>query len=118
MSRVRGFRIVLVLVIGVVLGWMPSGFRPAPMRASAGDRAGECIVATGPVLMQYDNTTKAPIPLDAVYFLDYKGGRLLATVPTYRLGRDEDADHRRFRRAGPGRRFQARAGRRRRDRDS
>jgi len=26
---------------------------------------------------------RAPSPLDALYFLDYKGGRLLATVPTY-----------------------------------
>ena len=42
-------------------------------------------MATGPVLMQYDDTTKAPIALEALYFLDYKGGRLLATVPSYRL---------------------------------
>jgi hypothetical protein len=77
--------IILALGIGIALGWMLSGFRAAPMRASAGDRAGECIVATGPVLMQYDDATKTPIPLEAVYFLDYKGGRLLATVPTYRL---------------------------------
>jgi hypothetical protein len=54
------------------------------MQGSSGDRAGECIVATGPVLQQYDDTTKSPIPLDALYFLDFKGGRLLATVPSYR----------------------------------
>jgi hypothetical protein len=83
-SRSR-IRIIMALAAGVLLGWLSAGVRPTPMQASAGDRAGECIVATGPVLMQYDDTTKAPIPLEALYFLDYKGGRLLATVPTYRM---------------------------------
>ena len=54
------------------------------LHAGAGDRSGESIVATGPVLVRYDEAAKAPIPLEAVYFLDYKGGRLLATVPTFR----------------------------------
>jgi hypothetical protein len=77
--------VMIALGVGVALGWMASGFRARPMWAGSGDRAGECIVTTGPVLMQYDDATKAPIALEAVYFLDYKGGRLLATVPTYRL---------------------------------
>ena len=41
-------------------------------------------MTTGPVLVRYDKATKAPIPLDAVYILDYKGGRLLASLPTFR----------------------------------
>ncbi len=77
---------MLALGIGVAMGWVGSSWRAAPMWAGAGDRAGECIVATGPVLMEYDNATKSQIPLEALYFLDYKGGRLLGTVPTYRLG--------------------------------
>lgn len=77
-------RIVLALGTGIVLGWLLSVFQPRTMQGSSGDRAGECVLATGPVLQQYDDSTKAPIPLDAVYFLDYKGGRLLATVPSYR----------------------------------
>jgi hypothetical protein len=76
--------IVLALGVGVVLGWLASGFQARPIRAGAVDRAGECIVATGPVLVQYDEGTKAPLPLEALYLLDYKGGRLLATVPSYR----------------------------------
>ncbi len=79
-SRVRP---TLVLGLGIVLGWVGSSFRARPVWATAGDRAGECITATGPVLMQYDESTKSPIPLEAVYFLDYKGGRLLATVPSF-----------------------------------
>ena len=72
-----------MLVVGVALGWALSNLRPAPLRAGAGDRSGESIVATGPVIVRYDEGAKAPIPLEAVYFLDYKTGRLLATIPTY-----------------------------------
>lgn len=82
-SRPR-FRIALALGTGIVLGWLLAAFQPRSMQGSSGDRAGECVLATGPVLQQYDDSTKASIPLDAVYFLDYKGGRLLATIPTYR----------------------------------
>lgn len=75
---------VLLLMTGISFGWMLAISRPAPMRASAGDRSGGYILATGPVMVGYDNTSKAPIPLDAVYFLDHRSGRLLATVPSYR----------------------------------
>jgi hypothetical protein len=74
---------LLVLLLGAALGWVLSGFRPTPLLAGAGDRAGEAIVATGPVIVRYDEGAKSSIPLDAVYFLDYKAGRLLATIPTY-----------------------------------
>ena len=56
----------------------------APLHAGGGDRLGETVVTTGPVLVRYDEATKAPIPLEALYILDYRRGRLLATVPTYR----------------------------------
>jgi hypothetical protein len=74
----------LVLLVGVLLGWALASLRPAALHAGSGDRSGESIVATGPVLVRYDEGTKAPIPLEALYFVDYKGGRLLATVPSYR----------------------------------
>jgi hypothetical protein len=75
---------VLALLVGVFLGWALASFRPTPLHAGAGDRSGEAIVATGPVLLRYDEGAKAAIPLDAIYLLDYKGGRLLATVPSFR----------------------------------
>jgi hypothetical protein len=77
------FTTVVVLFLGVALGWGLSGLRPTPLFAGAGDRSGESIATTGPVLVRYDESTKASIPLDAVYFLDYKSGRLLATIPTF-----------------------------------
>ena len=73
----------LALVVGLVIGLALASWRPIPLHAGAGDRSGESIVTTGPVLVRYDEAAKGPIALDAVYFLDYKGGRLLAAVPTY-----------------------------------
>jgi hypothetical protein len=74
----------VVLLVGIVIGWALSNLRPAALHAGAGDRLGESAVATGPVMVRYDEGTKSPLALDAVYFLDYKGGRLLATVPALR----------------------------------
>lgn len=81
----RRIPVIVALGVGIGVGWLASGWHSRPIWASAGDRSGESIVATGPVLMQYDDATKSPISLDAVYYLDYKGGRLLATIPSYRL---------------------------------
>lgn len=87
MTAPRRLPSALVLTIGLALGWV-MGHVPAPMankvQASGGDRSGESIVATGPILLRYNEGTKVQIPLDAIYYLDYKGGRLLATVPSYR----------------------------------
>jgi hypothetical protein len=73
-----------VLLLGLTAGWSLSLFKAAPLHARAGDRLGETILTTGPVLMRYDEATKSSISLDAVYILDYKAGRLLASLPTYR----------------------------------
>jgi hypothetical protein len=73
-----------VLLVGLIAGWSFSLARPATLRAGAGDRAGETIMATGPVLVRYDKATESSISLDALYILDYKGGRLLASLPTFR----------------------------------
>lgn len=60
-------------------------FPPAAHAAGgAGDRLGETIIATGPVLVLFDEASKAAIPLDALYILDYKSGRLRASLPTFR----------------------------------
>jgi hypothetical protein len=75
---------VVALMFGALMGWGVASFRPMPLQASAGDRSGESILATGPVLVRFDEAAKGPVALDAIYYLDYKGGRLLATVPSYR----------------------------------
>jgi hypothetical protein len=73
----------LALLLGLGMGLALASLRPISLHAGASDRSGESIVATGPVLVRYDEAVKGPIALDAVYFLDYKGGRLLAAVPAY-----------------------------------
>jgi hypothetical protein len=75
---------VLALLVGVFMGWALASLPRASLHASAGDRSGESVLATGPVLVRYDEGTKSPIPLDALYFLDYKCGRLVATIPAFR----------------------------------
>jgi len=54
------------------------------VRAGGGDRSGESIVTAGPVLVRYNEGLKVQLPQDALYYLDYQGGRLLATVPSFR----------------------------------
>ena len=71
-----------ILCLGLFLGWGLAHIRPAPLRAAGGDRSGESIVATGPVMVKYDEGNKVQIPLEALYLLDYKGGRLMGTVPS------------------------------------
>lgn len=74
----------LVLGLGVLLGWGLASIRPHALHAQGGDRAGESILTSGPVLLRYNDGLKVQIPQDALYYLDYKGGRLMATIPSYR----------------------------------
>ena len=71
----------MALVAGVALGWSFGGGRPAVVRADGGDRSGESILTTGVVALEFDKVKQMNIAKEAVYFLDYQGGRLLATVP-------------------------------------
>jgi len=74
----------LGLVVGLGLGLVIAGGRPQPLVAGGGDRSGESILATGPIAIRFDEGNKVQIPEDALYFLDYKAGKLKATIPSYR----------------------------------
>jgi hypothetical protein len=71
----------VTLTIGVALGWAVSSHRPPVLRAGGGDRFGDYTLATGPVAIQYNEGTKTQATQDALYFLDYRGARLIGTVP-------------------------------------
>ena len=75
----------VALAAGVVLGWVLAIWpRPtATLRAQGGDRWGDLIVASGPVSMRYDERLKTTLKQDAIYYLDYKAGRLLGTIPSF-----------------------------------
>jgi hypothetical protein len=80
-SRLTG---VLVLALGIVIGWGVASARPGALHAQGGDRSGESILTSGPVLLRYNDGLKVQIPQEALYYLDYKGARLVATIPSYR----------------------------------
>jgi hypothetical protein len=75
----------VALAVGIFLGWLLASVpRPSPtLRASGGDRWGDSIVTSGPVMIRYDERLKSPLAQDAIYYLDYRAGRLLATVPSF-----------------------------------
>ncbi|MDR3633411.1 MAG: hypothetical protein P4L84_06205 [Isosphaeraceae bacterium] len=73
-----------VLAAGVAIGWGLASVRPHALHAQGGDRSGESVLTSGPVLVRFNDGLKVQIPQDALYYLDYKGGRLVATVPSYR----------------------------------
>jgi hypothetical protein len=54
------------------------------LQAGGGDRSGQSILTSGPVSVRYDEGSKTQSPQDALYYLDYKAGKLLATIPTFR----------------------------------
>ena len=74
MSCARGFRPCSYWEWGCLLGWMLAASRPAALRASAGDRSGESIVATGPVLVRYDESDQGADPARCRVFPRLQGG--------------------------------------------
>jgi len=74
----------IVLILGLALGAILAG-RPSPrLAAQSSDRAGESAVATGPVAILYQPKLKAQVAQDALYYLDYRAGKLLAAIPESR----------------------------------
>src|SRR5215469_5611079 len=74
---------VFLLALGIVIGWGIASLRPHSLHAQGGDRSGESIVTSGPIMVRYNDGLKVPMPQDALYYLDYRRGRLVATVPSY-----------------------------------
>ena len=75
---------LITLVVGLVLGWGVSAPKANQLLAGGGDRYDESIVASGAAYVQYNEGSKIQVAQDAVYFLDYRAGKLLATIPTLR----------------------------------
>ena len=72
----------VTLAIGLLLGWGLSGSHATRLQAAGADRSGESILTAGPIALRYYEGTKIQVAQDALYYLDYKAGRLLATVPS------------------------------------
>ncbi len=82
MASRMSLKVAIAVLFGVTLGWLLAGTSARPLLAGSGDRSGESIVTTGPVFVRFDEATKSAIPLEAVYLLDYKEGRLMAAIPS------------------------------------
>jgi len=80
--RLPGF--AATLLVGLSVGWFAASYRlPAAKALSGGaDRFGDYAVTTATIAMDYNEQTKIQAPREAVFFLDYRGARLLSTIPT------------------------------------
>lgn len=82
MSYSRRLPLVVVGTAGLVVGLVLGSLRPIrPVFASGNDRWGERILATGPVAIEQIGQ-QIQVNHDAIYYLNYHTGRLLATIPS------------------------------------
>ena len=72
----------LALALGLTLGWATARPGPARLEADRSEPDGRDQLASGPVAIEHNPGLKIQVEHDAIYYLDYKGGRLLATVPS------------------------------------
>ncbi|MGE3822511.1 MAG: hypothetical protein AB7I30_24105, partial [Isosphaeraceae bacterium] len=70
------------LLVGLAVGWALAGVRTPTLRAQAGDRWEESVLATGPMFIRNNKGTEVQVAQDAIYYLDYRRGLLLGTVPS------------------------------------
>src|SRR5262249_19467491 len=70
----------IALAIGLAAGWGLATYRAPGLLASGGDRWGDSIVVSCPVRLRYDPLKQTQVTEDAIYYLDYAGGRLMASV--------------------------------------
>lgn len=74
----------VTLAVGLALGWLATGTRTPALRAGGGDRWDDSILASGPTFVRYNESTKVQVAQDALYYLDYRSGKLHATIPALR----------------------------------
>ena len=71
---------VLAPTIALAFGGLIVASRPSPLMAGSAGRSGESISATGTFAI-HQTPDKKQIPLDAIYWLDYRSAKLYATTP-------------------------------------
>jgi len=74
----------VTLIVGLAIGWGLAGPRTPALRAFGGDRWDESVLTTGPAFVKYNEGSKIQVSQDAIYFLDYRAGKILGTVPAMR----------------------------------
>lgn len=70
-----------VLGLGLVLGWLTAPGSTARLGAANLDRIQDRAVLTGPIGLEV-NKDKITVAQDAIYYLNYSQGKLLAMIPS------------------------------------
>lgn len=84
MERIRRMPPGVLILMGCVAGMLLAGRGSNVLQAGGGDHSGASIVATGPIATEYNKNRSVQVTKDAVYYLNYSKGRLLAAVPLQR----------------------------------
>jgi hypothetical protein len=74
----------IALAIGLVLGFVLASVRPSAVRATNAESDGQSIAFTAPISTEANQALKVQLSHDAVYFLNYSTGRLMASIPVTR----------------------------------
>ena len=84
MARRPAFSFGIVLLAGVAIGWVLAvGTSPKLVLAYGADRWGDRAMTAGPISVESTgDRASIPIAQDALYYLNYSTGKLLATVPS------------------------------------
>ncbi len=76
-----GISPAIFLLGSLLAGWALAAPRSQPLRAAAEGPGDEPLLVTGPAFVTYNEGSKTQVAQDAVYYLDYRAGKLLATIP-------------------------------------
>jgi hypothetical protein len=79
---------IALATAALALGWLLAGGR-GPVIAGGGSRSGQSASVAGPVKVELGGAVqfgmgKIQAPLDAAYWIDYRGARLYASIPSSR----------------------------------
>jgi hypothetical protein len=81
--RRRRIVLALTLAAGLGLGYAAGSARVPRLEADTADRWEERVLVSGPISIEV-NKMGAQVSQDALYYLNYNSGRLLASVPSVR----------------------------------
>lgn len=74
----------MVLLAGIAIGWgLAGGMSPRRILATGADRWGDRALVAGPVAIE-SMTKDIHVSLDAIYYLNYSTGKVVATIPSIR----------------------------------
>jgi hypothetical protein len=80
-NRAGKTAILAALAVGITVGWELSGRTPAFSSSQSSAGVGESKIIAGSIAIQPNPSLKTNDYQDAVYYLDYRAGRLIVTIP-------------------------------------